>query len=158
MRRAEGIRRAAGSRGPVRRTMARLSLDSAVMSHPSRTRLVTPRRPLVSSDTRALGALAALLVLVAGHRLVFDTWLARLDIFTQFLPWYAYLVERLRAFAVPGWNPHLFRAAAFVCGPFLQWNTYCCLQFAQFATWIPLALLGVELALRTECWRDRVIP
>ncbi|MBW3633296.1 MAG: hypothetical protein KY456_09735, partial [Chloroflexi bacterium] len=173
-----------------------------------------------SPDVRALAALSAMLTLIAGNRLVFDSWLARFDIFTQFLPWYAYLGERLRALDAPGWNPHLFSgtpfagdplsgwaylpamlafalfpaiaafkamvafqlavagfstygfarvlgmrpvaalvsAVVYVAGPFLQWNTYCCLQFAQFATWVPLALLGVELALRARHWRDRVVP
>ena len=39
---------------------------------------------------------------------------------------------------------------------FLHWNTYCCLIFGQFGTWIPLALLGIELSLRASHWRDRI--
>ena len=46
----------------------------------------------------------------------------------------------------------------FACGPFLEWNTYTSLQFGQFATWIPLALLGIELSLRADHWRRRLAP
>lgn len=46
----------------------------------------------------------------------------------------------------------LVAAVAFSFGPFLHWNTYCCLVFAEFATWIPLALLGIEIALRARSW------
>ncbi len=52
----------------------------------------------------------------------------------------------------------LVAAAVYLTGPFLHWNTHCCLIFSQFATWIPLSLLGAELALRATRWRDRVIP
>ncbi len=162
--------------------------------------------------------LAALIAVVAWNRLVFDAWLTRFDLFTFFLPWYTFLGERLRAFDVPGWNPHLFSgapfagdpesgwmylpamllfsllptlaafkgmvavqlavaafstyalaralgmgamasltaAALYLTGPFLHWNTHCCLIFSQFAAWIPLALLGIELALRASSWRDRL--
>jgi hypothetical protein len=159
-----------------------------------------------------------LIAVVAWNRLVFDAWLTRFDLFTFFLPWYTFLGERLRAFDVPGWNPHLFSgapfagdpesgwmylpamllfsllptlaafkgmiavqlavaafstyalartlgmgavaslsaAALYLTGPFLHWNTHCCLIFSQFAAWIPLALLGIELALRARNWRDRL--
>ena len=52
----------------------------------------------------------------------------------------------------------LVAATVYLVGPFLQWNTNCCLIFSQFATWIPLALLGVELALAARGWRGRVVP
>ena len=156
---------------------------------------------------------------MAWNRLSFDSWLTRMDLMTFFLPWYTFLGERLRDFAVPGWNPHLLSGAPFagdpesgwmylpamllftlfpaadtafkgmvllqlataalstylfarvlgmgalaslvastiyLLGPFLHWNTHCCLIFSQFATWIPLALLGTELALRGTRWPDRV--
>ena len=158
------------------------------------------------------------MALAVGNRLIFDTWLTRLDLFAFFLPWYAFLGDRLRDFAIPGWNPHLFSGAPFAgdpesgwmylpamlaftlfsaipafkamvalqiaiaglttyafarvlgmgaiaalaagtvytVGPFLHWNTYCCLIFGQFATWIPLALLGIELGLRAKTWRARI--
>ncbi|MGH2614684.1 MAG: YfhO family protein [Thermomicrobiales bacterium] len=171
-------------------------------------------------DGTALAILTAMTAIVAWNRLTFDSWLTRFDLFTFFLPWYTFLGERLRAFDIPGWNPHLFSGApfagdpesgwmylpamlffallptlaafkgmvafhlaiaafstyafarvlgmgavpsltaavVFLVGPFLQWNTHCCLIFAQFAAWIPLALLGVELAMRAPSWRDRLIP
>jgi hypothetical protein len=170
------------------------------------------------SDGLALIVLAGITVLVAWNRLAFDSWLTRFDLFTFFLPWYTFLGERLRDFAVPGWNPHLFSgtpfagdpesgwmylpamlffsllaplaafkgmvafqlivaalstyvfarvlgmgamaslisAVVYLTGPFLHWNTYCCLIFGQFGTWIPLALLGIELSLRATRWRDRI--
>lgn len=171
-----------------------------------------------SSDVTALAILVLLTLVVAWNRLNFDDWLGRFDLATFFLPWLSTMGERVRAFAVPGWNPHLFAgtplagdpesgwmyvpamlafgflpvlsamktmvagqlivaslstyayarvlgmapvaamsaAVAFAFGPFLHWNTYCCLVFAGFATWIPLALLGVELALASPDWRRRI--
>jgi hypothetical protein len=50
----------------------------------------------------------------------------------------------------------LVAAVVYLTGPFLHWNTYCCLIFGQFGAWIPLALLGIELSLRTARWRDRI--
>jgi hypothetical protein len=170
------------------------------------------------SDGLALTVLAGITALVAWNRLAFDSWLTRFDLFTFFLPWYTFLGERLRDFAVPGWNPHLFSgtpfagdpesgwmylpamlffsllaplaafkgmvafqlavaalstylfarvlgmgamasliaAVVYLTGPFLHWNTYCCLIFGQFGAWIPLALLGIELSLRASRWRDRI--
>ena len=179
----------------------------------------TPPRP-PRADAIGLGVLAALIALVAWNRLSVDPWLARVDVLTFFLPWYAFMGERLRALDVPGWNPHLFSGAPFAAdpesgwgylpamlffpllsavaafkamvafqlvvagvstyafarvlgtgvvaalvaavvfafGPFLHHDTYCCTIRAQLATWLPLALLGVELSLRVERWRDRLAP
>ena len=50
----------------------------------------------------------------------------------------------------------LVAAVLYAFGPFLHWNTQCCLIFGQFGTWVPLALLGVELAVRAGTRRDRV--
>ncbi|MCA9877160.1 MAG: YfhO family protein [Thermomicrobiales bacterium] len=52
----------------------------------------------------------------------------------------------------------LTAAALYITGPFLHWTTHCCLIFSQFATWVPLSLLGVELAVRASRWRERVLP
>ena len=173
------------------------------------------------ADVLAIVALLILTAVIAANRFMFDSWLTRMDLLTFFLPWYTFLGDRLREFAVPGWNPHLFSGAPFagdpesgwmygpamaaftligeataafkgmvalhlliaglttyafarvlgmgafasltaatlyVTGPFLHWTTHCCLIFSQFATWIPLSLLGVELALRAPRWRERVLP
>jgi hypothetical protein len=174
--------------------------------------------PTRRGDGLALTILVGITALVAWNRLTFDSWLTRFDLFTFFLPWYTFLGERLRDFAVPGWNPHLFSGAPFagdpesgwmylpamlffsllaplaafkgmvafqlvvaalstyglarvlgmgplaslvaavvyLTGPFLHWNTYCCLIFGQFGAWLPLALLGSELSLRAARWRDRI--
>jgi hypothetical protein len=176
------------------------------------------RFSLRRADAFALLVLAALVALAVGNRLAFDAWLTRFDLFTFFLPWYAFLGERLRELAVPGWNPHLFSGAPFAgdpesgwmylpamlafallpaiaafkamvavqigvaalttyafarvlgmgalaaltaatvyaLGPLLHWNTYCCLIFGQFAPWIPLAFLGIELVLLAGTWRGRI--
>ncbi|HEY7035876.1 MAG TPA: hypothetical protein VH482_31365, partial [Thermomicrobiales bacterium] len=182
--------------------------------------IVFPRGWLWTADARALAILAGLTAIVAWNRFRFDSWLARFDIMTFYLPWYAYLGQRLRAFDVPGWNPHLFAGTPFAAdpqsgwmylpamlvfpvfgaltaykamvavqlfvaalstyafarvlglgavaglvstvvflfGPFLQWNTDCCTVMGQFAAWAPLALLGVEMALRARDWRHRLVP
>jgi hypothetical protein len=40
---------------------------------------------------------------------------------TQFFPVYAYLGDRLRAFEIPGWNPHQFAGAPFAGDPESGW-------------------------------------
>ena len=50
----------------------------------------------------------------------------------------------------------LVGATVFEFGPFLIHNTHCCTVRAQLATWIPLALLGVELSLRATRWRTAI--
>ncbi|MFT4036687.1 MAG: YfhO family protein [Thermomicrobiales bacterium] len=180
-------------------------------------RLLSPAR----ADAIALLILLGVIAVVAANRFAFDSWLTRMDLLTFFLPWYTFLGDRLREFAVPAWNPHIFSGAPFagdpesgwmyapamaafsligeataafkgmvalhlviagvttyafarvlgmgalasltaatlyITGPFLHWTTHCCLIFSQFATWIPLALLGSELALRAPRWRERVLP
>lgn len=52
----------------------------------------------------------------------------------------------------------LTAATTYIVGPLLHWTTHCCLIFSQFSVWIPLSLLGVELALRANRWQDRVAP
>jgi hypothetical protein len=47
-------------------------------------------------------------------------------------------------------------AAAFIFGPLIQHTTYCCNIQAHAATWLPLALLGIEIALRSRRWSGRI--
>jgi hypothetical protein len=49
----------------------------------------------------------------------------------------------------------LVGAIAFAFGDFLHKNAYCCNIEANVAAWIPLAPLGVELALRAQAWVSR---
>lgn len=171
-------------------------------------------------DLSALAMLFVASVIVTLNHAQFDVWLARYDVYTQFIPWYHYLGERLRQGDLPGWNPHQFSgtpfaghplsgwmylpamvsfslfpvltgfkvmvgiqlviaslstyvyarvlgmgriaglvaAVVFAFGPFVEWNTYTSLQFAQYATWIPLALTGIELASRAPDWPRRLVP
>ncbi|HEU0115803.1 MAG TPA: hypothetical protein VFQ80_14050, partial [Thermomicrobiales bacterium] len=171
-------------------------------------------------DGAALAILALLAALAVANRLVFDAWIARFDVYTFFVPWYAYLGAHLRAFDLPGWNPHLFSGTpfagdpesgwmylpamlsfalfdvlnafkamlavqiaiaglttyflartlgmgpaaalvagvAYLAGPLLQWTSYCCFVLSGCAVWMPLAFLGVEMALRAGRWRDRIVP
>jgi Bacterial membrane protein YfhO len=48
----------------------------------------------------------------------------------------------------------LAAALAFEFGPFLKY-TICCNIFMQVATWVPLSLLGIELAVRSQNWLGR---
>jgi hypothetical protein len=172
------------------------------------------------ADVVCSAVLLALIAVVTWNRLTVGQWVARHDLMTFFVPWYAFLGERLRDFEIPGWNPHLFSgtpfagdpesgwmylpamlltpffavitafkamvavhlviaglstyafcrllgmgavaglvaSVAFVFGPLVQWTTYCCTIFSQFSTWIPLALIGVELAVLARSWRTRILP
>jgi hypothetical protein len=47
-------------------------------------------------------------------------------------------------------------AALFIFGPFSLFTTYCCTVRLHIATWIPLALLGPEIALRSRRWPGRL--
>lgn len=47
-------------------------------------------------------------------------------------------------------------AVAFTFGPFIHHTTYCCNIQGHLAAWLPSALLGVELGLRSETWGKRL--
>jgi hypothetical protein len=51
-------------------------------------------------------------------------------------------------------------AAAFIFEfhPFANSPSYCCTNRLQVWTWVPLMLLGVELAVRARSWEKRVMP
>jgi hypothetical protein len=170
------------------------------------------------TDAAAVAVLLVLTALVSWNNVWrIDRWVARVDIITFYLPWYAHLGEALRHFDVPGWNPFVFSGtpfagdpqsgwaylpamiaftlfspipamkvfaimhlliggfsayglarllgmgatpalvagAAFTFGPFLTHNTSCCTIMSQVAPWVPLAMLGIELALRARTWTGR---
>ncbi len=80
-----------------------------------------PSRATVQRELIAIGVLAAFALLVAWNRAVFDSWIGRHDILGQWVPWTTYLGERLRAFELPGWNPHQFSGAPFAGDPQSGW-------------------------------------
>lgn len=199
-------------RGPV-------DVDTGSASVPWMAPTRSSKRSWTSSrDATTLLALFAVLTVVIGQRWQFDAWLTEFDRLTQYLPWYAYMGERLRAFQIPGWNPYQFSgtpfagdpqsgwmyipamlsfallppipafkvlvgiqivvaalatyalarllqmappsalaaATAYACGPFLGWSTGGITIMAQLAPWIPLSLLGGELALSARTWLRRL--
>jgi Bacterial membrane protein YfhO len=85
----------------------------------------------------ALPALAAFKVFILVHMLIagFST----------------YGLSRLLGLSQMG---SLAAAIAFEFGPFLKYSI-CCNIFMQVATWVPLSLLGIELAVRSRMWLGR---
>jgi hypothetical protein len=172
---------------------------------------------------RADSLAIAVLLLFAGVTIAYlwyyDMWLARIDLMQQLVPYYGYLGEQLRAFNIPGWNPHQLSGMPFAADPlsgwtqwpvmalfvvlppatamkalvgfnlilatiaayilarvlgmnipasvaggvafglgsaFIQFNSYCCNIMGNFAPWVPVALLGVELSMRRTRPIERV--
>lgn len=160
------------------------------------------------------GAVALILILTAisMRYLLSGGIVLGMDAATQFLPWYSYLGESLRAGTLPGWNPHQFSGAPFAGDPLSGWtylpamllftllpfvaaakvylfihpllaglgvfalaralrigtsgallaavayefsgyfylkNT-CCFAFPSVMAWLPLAILGAEMAIRSR--------
>lgn len=50
----------------------------------------------------------------------------------------------------------LLSATVYEFGPFLYGQTDCCTVGTQTETWVPLALLGIELAYRAKTWPSRI--
>jgi hypothetical protein len=114
------MRRTIVNPAPARTPDARSTLPSweASWPHPQ------PHREAagwVRADWLALAALAVVLAVVGLNRVVFDVWLSRFDLYTFFVPWYAYLGEGLRQFTIPGWNPHVFSGTPFAADPESGW-------------------------------------
>ena len=55
-----------------------------------------------------------------------------------------------------GASAALLSAIVYEFGPFLWVQTDCCTVSGQLSTWIPVAFLGVELALRARAWPYRL--
>jgi hypothetical protein len=49
----------------------------------------------------------------------------------------------------------LLAAVAYEFNVFLYWRNLCCSPYASVMAWLPLALLGVELAVRSARWPQR---
>src|SRR3954465_2924971 len=86
------------------------------------------RRWSLASFVRAhAGDLSAITVLILAAIVftVFVIWpvhdFIRGDWPAQFFPVYSYLGERLRAFDIPGWNPHQFSGSPFLGDPESGW-------------------------------------
>ena len=59
-----------------------------------------------SADAVAIAALLLFCIAAAILRAIRDDWLSGYDGFNYFLPYWAYLGDRLRAFEIPAWNPY----------------------------------------------------
>jgi hypothetical protein len=49
----------------------------------------------------------------------------------------------------------LLAAVAYEFNGFMYWRNVCCSPYAGVMTWLPLAILGAELAIRSPRWPDR---
>src|SRR5262245_33428910 len=74
------------------------------------------------ADALAVSVLLLLTALVSWNNVWrIDRWVARVDIITFYLPWYAHLGEALRHLQVPGWNSFLFSGTPFAGDPQSGW-------------------------------------
>src|SRR5215217_6623227 len=74
------------------------------------------------ADLLGISTLLLLIALVSWNNVWrIDRWVVRVDVITFYLPWYAHLGEALRAFDVPGWNPHIFSGTPFAADPQSGW-------------------------------------
>src|SRR5262249_10339863 len=51
----------------------------------------------------------------------------------------------------------LLAATIYAHSGFFEGHNVCCYAYADVAAWLPLSLLGAELALRARTWRGRVL-
>jgi hypothetical protein len=49
----------------------------------------------------------------------------------------------------------MLAAVAYEFNGFIYWRNLCCSPYASVMTWLPLAVLGAELAIRSSRWLDR---
>jgi hypothetical protein len=83
---------------------------------------VPNERPESRTDLVALGVLVAVAAGVAALMIGDVAAYIRGDWPTMFLPLYAFLGERLRAFDIPGWNPYQFSGTPFAGDPSSGWG------------------------------------
>ena len=79
------------------------------------------RREPRSSRLAAVGGLAVLALLVQLP-MVLPQPVLGVDAVTQFLPWYSWLGDHLRAGQIPGWSPHVFAGSPGVGDPLSGWG------------------------------------
>jgi len=65
---------------------------------------------------------------------------------------FTYALARALRISVAG---ALLAAVAYEFNGFMYWRNVCCSPYASVMTWLPLAVLGVELAIRSSRWPDR---
>jgi len=65
---------------------------------------------------------------------------------------FTYALARVLGINVVG---ALLAAVAYEFNGFMYWRNVCCSPYAGVMTWLPLAVLGAELAIRSSRWLDR---
>ena len=65
---------------------------------------------------------------------------------------FTYALARVLRMNVAG---ALLAAVAYEFNGFMYWRNVCCSPYAGVMTWLPLAILGTELAIRSSRWLDR---
>jgi len=91
-----------------------MQVDSAL---PARTERWSYR-----DDVLAVLALLGAIVVVVWYGFSTSSFLGRIDIVTQYLPWYDYLGEQLQNGNIPGWIPYSFGGAPFAGDPQSGWG------------------------------------
>jgi hypothetical protein len=65
---------------------------------------------------------------------------------------FTYALARVLSINVAG---ALLASVAYEFNGFMYWRNVCCSPYAGVMTWLPLAVLGAELAIRSSRWPDR---
>ena len=65
---------------------------------------------------------------------------------------FTYALARVLSINVAG---SMLAAVAYEFNGFMYWRNLCCSPYAQVMVWLPLAILGAELAIRSSRWLDR---
>lgn len=65
---------------------------------------------------------------------------------------FTYALARMLRISVAG---AMLAAVAYEFNGFIYWRNLCCSPYAQVMAWLPLAILGAELAIRSSRWLDR---
>ena len=78
-------------------------------------------REWLTADQIGICALLLIIALIAVDDLRGGRGIYRVDIITQYMPWYTYLGEQLRHGNIPGWMPFSFSGAPFAGDPQSGW-------------------------------------
>lgn len=87
-----------------------------------RTSWVDPCSPRSRNDGLAVAALVVATLLIAWYNYSANLFISRIDALTQYVPWYSYLGERLRAGELPGWMPFSMSGVPFAGDPQSGWG------------------------------------